>query len=166
MKQFLATLVFSFALSFHAVAEQSPAENSDLDTGIDWSEMTEEDAFYWEIQKDKPAFRHACAVALAGGAFEEKAEIESLCQKTRNTPEIKAAIATLEKAMATMNQEQRERLLNGGAPIGAPEAAVYLAWGKPNNTKRNISKDIVVEQIIFDDRTVFIENGVLTMIQE
>jgi len=160
MKQFLAVFVFGLALSFHAVAE-----SSDLDPGINWSEMTEEDAFYWKIQKDKPAFRHACAVALAGGAFEEKADIESLCQKARNTPEIKAAIAALKKAMATMNQERRERLLSGEAPIGSPKAAVYLAWGKPNNTKRTITKDMVVEQIMFDDRLAVMETGVLTMIR-
>ena len=166
MKKYLSVFLISLVLSLPAIAQEYQAGDGGHSASIDWDDMTEKDRFYWEIQKDKPAFRHACAMVLAGGKFKEKAEIEDLCRKVRKTPEVREAIAAAENAMESMTEERRERLLNGGAPIGAPKAAVYLAWGKPIDTKRTITKDMVVEQIVYEERVAHIENGILTMIQE
>ena len=166
MKKHLSIILLSFVLAVPATAQEGQSGDRYQDRGIDWDNMTEEDRFYWKIQKDKPAFGHACAMVLAGGRFEEKAEIEDLCRKVRKTPEVKEAIAAAENAMESMNEERRELLLNGGAPIGAPKAAVYLAWGMPSDTRRTTTEDMVAEQIIYDDRIAYIENGILTMIQE
>lgn len=131
-----------------------------------WDDMAEEDLFYWSIYKDKPVFGHACFVALSGGSFKEKDDIEDLCRKVRNTREVQEAFADAEIAVEAMDKEDRERLLNGEAPVGAPKAAVFLAWGKPENTKKITTKDKVTEQMIYEDRVVFTENGLITMIQE
>jgi hypothetical protein len=166
MEKNLSIFLLSLILALPALAQEHQAGGSGHNKGFDLSNMTEEDLFYWKIQKDEPAFGHACAMALAGGNFEEKAEIEGLCAKVRKTPEVMEAIAAAENAMKSMNEERRERLLNGEAPIGAPKAAVYLAWGKPSDTRRAITKGVVAEKIIYDERIAYIENGILVMIQE
>lgn len=133
---------------------------------IPWDRMSESDVFFWAIYKQKPVFAHACAVTLAGGEPPKKEDIESLCEKVRHSKEVENAVFALDKALKSMDENDQAKLLSGGAPIGAPKGAVFLAWGKPNDTKRTITKDLVTEQIIFDDRVAYIENGVLTMIQE
>lgn len=133
---------------------------------VSWENMTEDDIFHWAIYKQEPVFSYACALALAGGDFKEKEEIEPLCNKVRETREVHDASAMVQSALESMEDRDRDKMLRGGAPIGAPKGAVYLAWGKPNDIKRTITKDMVAEQIIYDERIAYIENGMLTMIKE
>lgn len=133
---------------------------------VSWESMTDEEIFSWAIYKEKPVFAYACSIALAGGEFKQKDRLEPLCKKVRNTREVREARLRTEKAMESMGDEDRGDMLRGGAPIGAPKGAVYLAWGKPNDTKRTITKDMVVEEIVYDERIAYIENGFLNMIRE
>lgn len=156
----------AFVPSHKITNREDLAAERDYYEEMAWDDMSEEDLFYWAIYKGKPVFGHACFVALSGGTFKEKDDIEGLCRKVRQSREVREATEIAEKAMKAMDEEDRQKLLSGGAPIGAPKAAVYLSWGKPSDTKRTITKDVVAEQIIYDDRVAYIENGVLTMIQE
>lgn len=151
----------------HKITDREDLEvERDYYQSMGWDEMSEEDLFYWSIYKDKPVFGHACFVALSGGSFKEKEDIEDLCRKVRRTREVQSAFDDSESALEAMDKEDGKRLLSGEAPIGAPKAAIYLAWGKPEDVKKITTKDDTMEQLIYEDRIVFTSNGFITMIQE
>lgn len=156
----------AWVLSYKITEDSDLAAEQESFGKIPWGKMTDEDIFYWAMYKEEPVFGHACAMALAGGEFKIKDDIETLCTKVRNTRQVQEASTLAEKAIKSMGDQDQDRLLNGGAPIGAPKGAVYLAWGKPRDTKRTITKDMVAERIIYEERVAHIENGILTMIEE
>lgn len=133
---------------------------------VDWDSINKFELRIWADSRDEPAFAHACAIALESGEPLDERSVMSLCPKFRHTREIQEATLLVKDAMEALNQEDRNTLLNGGAPIGAPKAAVLLAWGEPNETKRIVTNGMVAEQMIYDERVAHIENGELIRIEE
>lgn len=131
-----------------------------------WSDMSDSQVYLWADAERRPLVAYICAIVLAGGEPKLKKKVEPLCEKVRASREVREASAEAAEALETMSKEERQKMLNGGAPIGAPREAVYIAWGKPRDTKRTITKGMVAEQFIYDERVAYTENGILTMIQE
>lgn len=130
-----------------------------------WDRITKE---IWPTFKSTPHMIDNCALKIAHNVeIDRYSGWPAYCNNYEKTSVVVNRVAELRGMMSSMNisSEQLKKLVQGVVWIGATDKHVMLSWGRPEDINRTITANMVAEQWVYSGGYIYIENGIVTAIQ-
>jgi hypothetical protein len=122
----------------------------------------------WRTFSTKPHMIDDCALKIAHGIDIDRINgWPAYCNDFEKTSIVVERVVEIKSIIASLNitPADLEKMAQGLVWIGATDQQVMFSWGRPEDVNRTITANRNREQWIYSGGYIYIENGVVTAIQ-
>jgi len=122
----------------------------------------------WPTFRSTPHMIDNCALKIAHAVeIDRHSGWPAYCNNYEKTSVVVDRVTELRKMISSMDisPARLEDLAQGKIWVGATDKQAILSWGRPEDVNRTITANKVHEQWVYSGGYIYIENGIVTAMQ-